>query len=191
MKISNTIIYLFGFSGIGKLTIAQEVQKVVPAILVDNHFINNVVFGLIDPDGVSPLSEQVWENTRRVREVVLDTIRDLSRPERNFIFTNELIEGSVADQEVFAKISTLATQRRGFFFPVRLLISVDELCRRTVFPERKARFKSTDAEAAREQARRKVVFRPSCPYFELEISSLSAEASAQAIVTELQNRYRT
>ena len=189
MELTNTLIYLFGFSGIGKLTIAREIQKLMPAILVDNHLINNVVFSLIDADGVSPLSKLVWENTNRVREVVLDTIRTLSHSERNFIFTNELIEGSLADQDIFAKISTLATQRRSFFFPVRLLISVDELCRRTVFPERRAQFKSIDADAARAKAMRKKVFQPSCPYFELEVSTLSAEESAQAIMAELQSRY--
>ena len=161
----------------------------LPAILVDNHFINNVVFSLIDPDGVSPLPEPVWENTRRVREIVLDTIRELSRPERNFIFTNVLVEGESYDEEVFAKIHSLAVQRRSFFLPVRLSISIEELCRRTAFPERKAKFKSIDPEAARVQAMREEVFWPSCPYFELEITSLSAEASARAIVTELHRRH--
>jgi adenylylsulfate kinase-like enzyme len=33
--IENTFIYLFGFAGAGKLTIAKEIQKHVPCILVD------------------------------------------------------------------------------------------------------------------------------------------------------------
>jgi len=188
MQRRNAIIYLFSFAGSGKLTIAQEIQKIVPSILVDNHFINNVVFALIDPDGVSPLPDQVWKNVRRVRHIVLDTIRDLSQPDRNFIFTNELIHGSAADQEVYDRIASLAAQRGAFFFPVRLLISPEELCLRTVFPERITKFKSTDADAARRQAIEHEVFRPSQPCFELEISDLSAEESAQEIVAALEQK---
>ena len=190
MKITNTIFYLFGFRGIGKLTISLEIQKIIPAILVDNQFINNVVFGLIDPDGISPLPEQVWRNTRRVRKVVLDTIRDLSRPERNFIFTNELIEGSLPDQEVFGKIASMAIHREAFFFPIRLLISPEEQCRRVVSPERKAKFKNTDAVSALAQTQKYEVMRPLVPYFELNISALSAAESAMEIVRALEQRYR-
>lgn len=50
MAIENTFIYLMGFAGTGKLTIAKELQKIVPSILVDNHLILNVVFSLIEPE---------------------------------------------------------------------------------------------------------------------------------------------
>ena len=44
-------IYLIGFAGCGKLTIAQAIRARYDCILVDNHSGNNVVFSLIDPDG--------------------------------------------------------------------------------------------------------------------------------------------
>ncbi len=188
MNIANTIIYLFGHAGCGKLTIAHEIQKLVPAILVDNHFINNIVFSLIDTDGVTPLPKQTWNNVRRVREVVLDTIRDLSHTERNFIFTNELIHGSLEDKDVFNEIATVATQRSAFFFPVRLLISPDELCIRVVSPERKAKLKGIDPVSARKQALEREVLRPSQPYFEIDITDLSAQKSAREIVLALEQR---
>ena len=189
--IENTIIYLIGFAGCGKLTIAQEIQKLIPAILVDNHLINNVVFSLIDPDGVTPLPKSVWENTRRVREIVLDTIRELSPPQRNFIFTNELIEGKATNQEVFNKISSLAADRGALFFPVRLLISPEELCRRIVSPERKAKFKTISPALVHQKMLQQEILYPSHPYFELEVSDLSASRSAQVIVEELKRSYRS
>ena len=50
---NGTIIYLFGFAGCGKLTIAKAIQLKLDCILVDNHRINNVIFSLIDPDGIA------------------------------------------------------------------------------------------------------------------------------------------
>ena len=51
----NIFLYLLGFAGTGKLTIARAFARSVGAKVVDNHWINNPIFGLIDPDGVSPL----------------------------------------------------------------------------------------------------------------------------------------
>jgi shikimate kinase len=48
---NGALIYLIGFAGCGKLTIAKAIQKKIDCILVDNHLINNVIFSLIDPDG--------------------------------------------------------------------------------------------------------------------------------------------
>ena len=188
MKVENTFIYLIGFSGTGKLTIAKELQKLVPAILVDNHLINNVVFSLIDCDGVTPLPDEVWDYTWQVRDIVLSTIRHLSKPERNFIFTNELIEGSENDAKLFEEIETLATQRRANLFPVRLAISIDELCKRIVSPERKSKLKAIDAHDMRERAAISKVFIPDHPNrIELDVTHLSAVESAKIIASKVRD----
>lgn len=46
----NTIIYLLGFPGTGKYTIAKEICKQADFKLVDNHLINNPLFTLIEND---------------------------------------------------------------------------------------------------------------------------------------------
>src|SRR5688500_10955918 len=98
---NGAFIYLIGFAGSGKLTIAKAIQERYDCILVDNHLVNNVIFSLIDPDGKSNLPKTVWLNVGRVRDAVLDTIRDLAKPGRSFIFTNELLEGEERDTQVF------------------------------------------------------------------------------------------
>src|SRR5262245_7180495 len=98
---NNVILYLIGFAGTGKLTIAKAILARAPFLLVDNHFINNVVFSLIDMDGNSPLPPRVWENVGKVRSIVFDTMRYLSKPARNFVLTNELVEGDEEDAKVF------------------------------------------------------------------------------------------
>src|SRR5215468_4980006 len=116
---NNVILYLIGFAGTGKLTIAKAILARAPFLLVDNHFINNVVFRLIDTDGKSPLPPRVWENVRKVRAIVFDTLRELAQPARNFVLTNQLVEGAAEDEKVFQEVRALARARGAAFLPVR------------------------------------------------------------------------
>ena len=68
----STIVYLIGFAGTGKHTIALEICRLTGARLVDNHLINNPVFSLIQADGKTRLPETVWKKTWAIRHIVLD-----------------------------------------------------------------------------------------------------------------------
>src|SRR4029453_11754794 len=133
---NNVILYLIGFAGTGKLTIAHAILARAPFLLVDNHFINNVVFRLIDTDGNRPPPPRVWEKVGKVRAIVFDTMRELAQPARNFVLTNELVEGAAKDEKVFQEGRALARARGAAFLPVRLLIAPEELARRVVSPQR-------------------------------------------------------
>jgi shikimate kinase len=188
----NVILYLIGFAGTGKLTIAQTILARAPFLLVDNHFINNVVFRLIDTDGNSSLPPRVWEHVGRVRAVVFDTIRELSRPDRNFVLTNELVEGDEADEQVFHEVSALATARGAAFLPVRLLIAPKELARRVVNLQRQALLKSRDPNAAQRMAREHQVYRPKdVEAFTLDVTTLSPAEAAERILAEVRQRFRS
>lgn len=186
---NGTIIYLFGFAGCGKLTIAKAIQLKLDCILVDNHRINNVIFSLIDPDGKSRLPSRVWKNVGVVRAAVFDTIRHLSKPGRNFIFTNELLQGDEGARKVFLEIAELAKERHALFLPVRLLISPDELARRVGSPGRAENFKETNPQDALEKAQQMEVFKPDgFAYLELDITSITPEEAAKQIIAELPDR---
>ena len=49
------VVYLVGFAGTGKLTIATELALRIDARVVDNQWVNNPIFGLVQTDGVTPL----------------------------------------------------------------------------------------------------------------------------------------
>jgi len=182
----NMIVYLIGFPGSGKLTVARELARLLPSIVVDNHFVNNVIFSLIDPDGRSKLPQSVWVNVRKVREAVFDTIQHLSKPDRNFILTNALIDGLEADRRCFEEVQALARARGAKFHVFRLLVSTDELCRRIASSGRAELFKEIDVDAAKERAETEDVFVPKeCPYTDLDTTSMSASECASEIMSKI------
>jgi predicted kinase len=184
--IHNTFVYLIGFAGAGKLTIARAVAEQVDAIVVDNHWINNPIFGLIDPDGKTKLPEEVWTQVWRVHEAVMETIATLAKPGRNFVFTHEGIEGEPYDRNKFEAIRSAAERRQARLIPVRLVCEAEELARRIQSPGRAAMFKSTNAANARTRGARETVFDPkTLETLTLDVTHRSASDSAAAIIAHI------
>jgi len=187
---NGAIIYLFSYSGCGKLTIAKAIQARMDCIVVHNHLINNVVFSLIDPDGKSKMSDAVWTNVRRVRFAAFDTIRDLSKPGRIFILTNCLLDDDPEDADWFQDVVKLAADRNAYFLPVRLTISPEELARRVVSPGRAEMFKEVDPVNAMLKAKRSQVFRPKGhDVLEMDITAMSAEMAADRIIARFRETF--
>lgn len=184
----NTIIYLLGFPGTGKLTIAKEIAKSIDAKIIHSHRINNVLFDLVGADGINPLPSGVWNKLDQIRGVVLETIEELSPEDSNFIFTNHLVEGDLKDEEVFLKVEQLAKARGSDFYPVRLLVSEEELVRRIQSPERKQNMKSINPESARRNIVDHVVYSPkNCNIMTFDVSKLLATEVAKLILSEVSN----
>ena len=179
-------VHILGFAGAGKLTIAEQLARRLPAMLVDNHFINNVVLGLIEPDGVTPLAAGVWVNIRKVRAVVLETIQYHAKPGRSFVFTNEILEGEALAEQACEDIAKVAQARGAAYVPIRLLISPPELARRVASPERASKLKEVDVDAALRKAETRRVFAPAnykCA--DLTVTNLSPVQAADEIARHL------
>jgi deoxyadenosine/deoxycytidine kinase len=182
----NTIIYLIGFAGTGKFTIAQEIARLTNSKVVDNHLINNPILSVIDAAPDTHLSPVVWQKIREIRQIVLDTIETLAAPDASFIFTNELIEGELEDEKIFSKIAELANRRQSTFLPVRLECAEEELCRRILFENRKERLKDTNPKKAQEKYKNFTVFKPTtATSLTVDVTHLSAEQTARIILDHL------
>src|SRR5262245_935835 len=180
---TNLFVYLVGFAGTGKLTIARTFAHLVGSKVVDNHWINNPIFGLIDPDGMTRLPDEVWPQVAKVREAVLETIATLAKPETNFVFTHEGVEGDSIDQAVFESIRSAAARRDARFVAVRLLCEERELVRRIQSPERAGLFKCIDPADAINKSRHHAVLDPRLPTtLTLDVTTRTAEGSAAAIL---------
>ncbi|WP_288582688.1 hypothetical protein [uncultured Methylobacterium sp.] len=147
-NLQNVIIYLVGFAGVGKLTTARALAKILNARVVDNHWINNPIFGLLDTDGVRPLPLGVWDQVAKVRNAVLETIATLSSPGASYIFTHQGHDDDPDDRAIYRAITATAERRGALFVPIRLLCTEAEHVRRIALPERAIRLKCIDPQAA-------------------------------------------
>ena len=153
MAATNVFVYLIGFAGVGKLTTARKLADLLDARVVDNHWINNPIFGLIDRERGAPLPVSIWEQTRKVRHAVLETIATLASPRANFILTNSLADEDPEDRRIYEAVRATAERRSALFVPVRLLCDEEQLIKRVVSPERAAHMKRMNPAAAAEELR--------------------------------------
>ena len=190
--LANIIVYLVGFSGTGKLTVARELALPLKARVVDNHWINNPILGLIDNDRVMPFPIGVWDQIDKVREAVLATIATLSAPNANFILTHAGHDDDPQDHEIYHAIARTAGRRRAVFIPVRLLCNETQLVRRVVSPERAARLKGMNPEAAARAARTRDVLKVNhANAMTLDTSDISPQESASRILVHIEARSRS
>lgn len=185
----NTIIYLIGYTGTGKYTIAKEIAANTGAVVVDNHLINNPVFSVVGADGIKLLPTGVWQKIEGIRRIVFETIAELAQPEASFILTNELYEEKSGDRRLYENVATLAAQRKTLFVPVILHCEPEELYRRVASPQRAERFKLRNVEYARENIRTYKLLHIEHPdYLELDVTHLSPMQAAQAIIAHVEKR---
>ena len=188
-SMKNTIVYLIGYGGTGKYTIAREIAVLTNAVIVDNHLINNPVFSVLGVDGIKLLPAGVWQKIEGIRRIVLDTIVELAQPETSFLFTNELYEGKLMDRRWYEDVAVLAAKRKSLFVPVILHCEPEELYRRVASPERAVRFKLRNADRTRENIRTNRLLHvdhPNC--LELDVTHLSPIQAVQAIVAHIEKR---
>lgn len=158
MEYKNCIVLLMGFAGSGKFTIAKEIAKHPHFKLVDNHLWNNVIFRLIEQDGITPLPEAVWDKSGKVCNAVFETMKELSPNHFSFVITNEMIEGDKYPPMFFQKVVQLANERNSLLLPVRLICEEKELVRRVKTPERLNSYKTIDDNRAKQLSRNNKVF---------------------------------
>ncbi len=144
----NTIVYLIGHYGVGKLTIARAICAVTTAVLFDNHRVNNVIFPLIQADGKSKLPPRVWELTWVIREQAMLAIEEIAPSDTSYVLTNCLTEHNPMDRKAFDQVATLAQRRGNTFVPVLLRASDAAHAARIGSADRVANFKHTDLASA-------------------------------------------
>lgn len=186
-KLQNTMIVLIGFAGTGKYTVGRELCELTGAKLIDNHLINNPVFKVVNPDGISPLPAAIWDKVKAIRTIVYEAIRELSPAELSFVFTIELFEKSPGDQKAFIDLQELAAARGSLFVPVRLLCEVEELCRRVVDPSRVQMMKLINPEAARRRSAEETVLDSTHPnVLTIDVTAKTSSETVEIILRHLE-----
>ncbi len=191
----NTMIYLIGFAGTGKLTVAKEIHakingNPVDSRLIDNHYINNPILGLSPQDGSKPHLSTEWKYANMVRQGVLGAMKDLSPPDDNFIMTNVLIDKDPLDHDIYRDIKATAEARGANFIPVHLSCSLKENQKRIVQPERKTLFKEISPELAKTHHEKETIIQIDHPNrLDLDTTAIPAKQAANIILAHAQRCY--
>ena len=184
------IYLLVGYPGTGKYTVAQALAaelraRGADAVVIDNHYVNNPVFGVLHTDGVTPLPAGIWPLVAQVRDAVLTAAEQYAPPARSFVFTNYIRQDEAdedpAVSDYLLRLQRLAGPRGGRFRVVRLTCAVDELCRRITGPDRQQRLKAISAEWVREETRTWALFAPADDHLELDITDVPPAEAARRI----------
>jgi type II secretory pathway predicted ATPase ExeA len=155
----SAVYLLVGFPGAGKYTVARALEQElarrgIDVMVIDNHYVNNPVFGVLQLDGETPLPAGVWPLIAQVRDAILTAVEEYAPRERSFIFTNYITaEEAFAEPQVgeyIARLTRLAVRRGTRLRIVRLTCAVEELARRVESPDRRERLKTTSAVCLRE-----------------------------------------
>ena len=184
-----TIIHLIGPPGVGKYTIGKEVARLTGARLVDNHAIANVIFNLIEVDGVTPLPREVWTYVGAVRRAMLDTLMNLSPRHLSFVFTNFIRGDDPVEYAVFEEFVAVAEVRGSTYVPVALSCDTPELLTRIVRQDRSDRMKLVDPVLGRKYKEETAPFATPHPNFlRLDVTAIPPAESARRIVEWAESR---
>ncbi len=180
---TNCLVHLIGLPGVGKLTIARELAGALPAHLVDNHAINNLIFPLMHVNKGKLVGEETWSEIRKIRAVVLNVITALAPREDNYIFTNALYGSDAGDLAMAQRVREAIEARDGTYIPVVLTCAPDEHLARFTEPTRRERMKMTNKKhydsiyAVQEEP-----LRQNLPHeHELDVTALTPAEAAAAI----------
>jgi deoxyadenosine/deoxycytidine kinase len=129
------IIHLNGMPGVGKLTIAKSLARILSARLIDNHRLIDAV--LTCTERGSPSYFRVLMD---ITNIVLAELKKAPKHEV-LIFTNALANGLPEDIQRFRAIQKLAKIRKTNFFPILLTCSLPENKKRLQSATRKEKSK--------------------------------------------------
>jgi len=181
------LYYLIGYPGVGKHTIGKAMVAQAGGlherlVLVDNHYVNNPIFGLLDVDGIKPLPPEVWAQVAKVSDAVTTTIRELSPPGWSFIKTNYLADRP-DERAGFEGVAELARARDSVFLPVSLRCRPEEHVRRLGDPARAERLKWRDREGLGRLIQEKGHLEPDHPnLMDLDVTRLNPDEAAKLIL---------
>lgn len=189
------VFLLLGFPGTGKYTVAKAVvaeleTRGVTTRLIDSHYVNNPIFGLVHKDGSTPLDHRVWERIHEVREAVLQTIEELSPPDWTFVFTNFITQREVDEEAIpgayIQRLQDLATSGGGRFHLIRLTCEWEELATRVGRPDRRERMKMLDSARLRDMVDAEVIYDPGGA-LTLDVTNLQPGLAALRILEHIAN----
>jgi hypothetical protein len=176
------VIYLLGYPGVGKYTVAREIAKLNGAVVVDNQVVNYPILVLLRWDAVSDLPPGTMDRSAPIREAVLKALDEIAPRDLSYILTNVLHDDEEC-RTVYERVKRIAASREAIFLPVLLRCEPQEQLRRVTAAERVVRLKIADPQKVAEYVRTSRLLVPDDPQLlELDTTHVHPAEAAEAIV---------
>jgi AAA domain len=177
-----SLIYLLGYPGVGKYTIAKEIARLTGAVVVDNQLINLPILVLLRWNAVSDLPPGTLDRAEPIREAVLSALEEIAPPELSYVLTN-VLDDDAECRALYERVQRIAARRGAVFLPVLLRCDPEEQLRRVTAADRVARLKIADPEKVAAYTRSAQLLVPDDPHLlELDTTHVDAADTAAAIV---------
>jgi predicted kinase len=177
-----SLIYLLGYPGVGKYTIAMEIARRSGAVVIDNQVINHPILVLLRWDAVSDLPPGTLDRAAPIREAVLSALEEIAPSDLSYVLTN-VLDDSPEDRALYERVKQVAERRGAAFLPVLLRCERDEQLRRISAQDRIDRLKIADPGKVADYVRTNPPFVPDDPQLlELDTTHLAPADAAAEIV---------
>ncbi len=185
--LNGIFIYLFGFPGSGKYTIAKTIKEQVDnSVLLHNHAISDLIFPIVKADRNTKLPEEIWGHISSIRKEVLNVLSTLAYKDRLYLMTNCLFHEEDADQKIYQDVKKSVEKAGLIFFPVRLEISPEENKKRITSSERKHKFTLMHDEFVDEWHNNYTVLKTNHPNeLTIDVSSLPKTEAASEVIKRI------
>lgn len=179
----NTIIYLIGHQGVGKLTIGRAIHAATGAALLDNHLLANPVFTAVANDSVSGIPPAIKAKIGAVRNAVFAAAAEDAAADLSYVLTDVLLDDELGRRR-WEEAKALAAARRATLVPVLLSCDDDaEYARRVTDPARIPQLKQVDLPRSLERRATRPLLPIAHPNtLPLEVGRLAAEEAARQII---------
>ncbi len=182
------LLYLFGYPGVGKNTVAREIESRTNFIAIQNHLISNAFRHVMakQPESEYPrLEKLVKHHSMKAWLNFLDFVTEAA-PRNGLIFTSVLYQNDPDRVEFFDYIANWALAKGRAFYPVKLICSRDEILRRATSVNRHPEFKLTDPQTLSKIMDNNVLLTPQHPnLIEIDTTALPAAGVAEKILDSI------
>jgi thymidylate kinase len=169
-------IHINGWPGVGKLTVARDVARLLPARVLDNHALHDVAARLCDRG-----TTEYWELYYQVRDLAYRWI-ERTPTGQALVMTNALLMESDREREAWEAVKRLAAHCSRPLVSITLDCSLEENVRRIGSADRRHR-KLTDHEPLVEwRSRYRLLTDATVPSLRIDNSNRIPEQVAADIV---------
>lgn len=187
MSHSNPLIYLFGFPGVGKNTIARAIENHSEFLAIQNHLLSNALrraISLQPAENYSKLEPLLKHHTMKSWVNFLEFV-SAAVPDQGLILTSVLYENDPEKVEFFELVRSWAKAQSRPFLPVRMVCDPEELARRIESPSRDMQFKLTDRRILQNLMQQNTLLNPE-DSVEVDVTAMTANEAAEKIMAFLE-----